>query len=290
MIGDMTQINRELVEWIGRISFSRPVRNVTRDFSDAVLAAEILKLYYPRHVELHNYIPVNSISTKKENWRMLNRKVLVKLDMKLNEDEITQLASGSNNAIEKLLARLQVKVLKNSLTTHKLKFKENIEGEKIINSSPIANDYSQSSLESSNNLNNETCERENKLSKFMHLKQGILFSCIFCVLARVWHIFVYCIPHRFRRHRTENVNDKSVQRTIYELNQELCKKEEIINSLEHKIVHLKNSIKFTDLPVSSLTAQILQNDVKIKQSTKSRSINSVRTKSRLHSFHETKVA
>ncbi|KAL0131199.1 hypothetical protein PUN28_002632 [Cardiocondyla obscurior] len=223
----MTQINRELVEWIGRISFSRPVRNVTRDFSDAVLAAEILKLYYPRHVELHNYIPVNSISTKKENWRMLNRKVLVKLDMKLNEDEITQLASGSNNAIEKLLARLQVKVLKNSLTTHKLKFKENIEDDVLVD---VTVD------------------------------------------------------------RTENVNDKSVQRTIYELNQELCKKEEIINSLEHKIVHLKNSIKFTDLPVSSLTAQILQNDVKIKQSTKSRSINSVRTKSRLHSFHETKVA
>ncbi|XP_018048563.1 PREDICTED: sperm flagellar protein 1-like [Atta colombica] len=96
MIGDTVEINnKELIEWIDGIPFSRPARNLTRDFSDAVLTAEVLKLYYPRHVELHNYVSANSINTKKENWKMLNRKVLAKLDIKLSSDVIHQLASDS---------------------------------------------------------------------------------------------------------------------------------------------------------------------------------------------------
>ena len=36
MIGDTAQIdNKELIEWIDGIPFSRPARNLTRDFSDA---------------------------------------------------------------------------------------------------------------------------------------------------------------------------------------------------------------------------------------------------------------
>lgn len=36
MIGDTVQIdNKELIEWIDGIPFSRPARNLTRDFSDA---------------------------------------------------------------------------------------------------------------------------------------------------------------------------------------------------------------------------------------------------------------
>lgn len=90
----------------------------------------------------------------------------------------------------------------------------------------------------------------------------------------------------------EDANDESVQRTIYaELKQELREKEEIISTLNHKITYLESSMKLKDLRISSLAAQILQNAVKMDQSAKSQSIDSVRAKLclRSHNFHETKA-
>ncbi|KYN05277.1 PREDICTED: sperm flagellar protein 1-like [Cyphomyrmex costatus] len=300
MIGDTAQIdNKELIEWIDGIPFSRPARNLTRDFSDAVLTAEVLKLYYPRHVELHNYVPANSINTKKENWKMLNRKVLVKLDMKLSSDTIHQLANGSQGAIEKLLTKLRVKVLRDDVEIHKPKVKDvesNVEGEKIGDSS--LDDYLKLPVESQS-TDNETCKI--KSSKFTCLKRGILivFNWILCFF-RIWNIFNYCTLPRFRKHaladvttgRIEEANDENVQRTIYsELKQELREKEEVISTLNHKIAYLESSMKLKDLRISSLAAQILQNAVEMDQSAKSQSIDGARAKlrSRSHNFHETKA-
>lgn len=58
---------------------------------------------------------------------MLNRKVLVKLDMKLSNDTIDQLANGSQSAIEKLLTKLRMKVLKDGVEMHRPKLKD-VEG------------------------------------------------------------------------------------------------------------------------------------------------------------------
>ncbi|XP_053985429.1 sperm flagellar protein 1-like [Hylaeus volcanicus] len=104
----------ELYSWISTIPFSKPNRNLTRDFSDAVLMAEVLKVYYPRYVDLHNYVPASSLSTKKENWSILNRKVLSKIDMKLSKDAINQLANCHPGTAEQLLLELRDKILKNS--------------------------------------------------------------------------------------------------------------------------------------------------------------------------------
>lgn len=54
---------------------------------------------------------------------MLNRKVLVKLDMKLSSDTIHQLANGSQDAIEKLLTKLRMKVLKDGVEMNRPKLK-----------------------------------------------------------------------------------------------------------------------------------------------------------------------
>lgn len=64
---------------------------------------------------------------------MLNRKVLLKLDIKLSSDTIHQLANGSQGAIEKLLTKLRIKVLKDGIELHRPKFKDsslesNVEG------------------------------------------------------------------------------------------------------------------------------------------------------------------
>lgn len=61
----------EVYDWVDEFPLSRPKRNIARDFSDAVMVAEILNIYLPNIVELHNYPPVNSIRKKRYNWETL---------------------------------------------------------------------------------------------------------------------------------------------------------------------------------------------------------------------------
>lgn len=90
-----------------------------------VLMAELLKLYYPRYVELHNYVPASNLNMKKENWNTLNRKVLAKLNMRLNKDMIHCLANASQGMIEKLLLELRIKVLTDGVEMQKPRLVKN---------------------------------------------------------------------------------------------------------------------------------------------------------------------
>ena len=68
-------------EWIDSIPLSREKKNMTIDFSDGVLAAEILKHYYPKLVELHNYPSTFNTKQKLSNWNTLCIKVLKKINL-----------------------------------------------------------------------------------------------------------------------------------------------------------------------------------------------------------------
>ncbi|XP_012261271.2 sperm flagellar protein 1-like isoform X2 [Athalia rosae] len=136
----------EIYEWIDGIQFSRPKKNVlARDFSDAVLMAELLKRYYPRYVDVHNYIGGSSIAKKIDNWATLNRKVLGKIDMKLSKEVINQLANSQQGAIEKLLIDLRSKILKDCNAERDslyFNYEENGRGETVrslLNPEEVAN-------------------------------------------------------------------------------------------------------------------------------------------------------
>jgi len=77
--------------------------------------AELLKRYYPKNVDVHNYVAGNSVAKKIDNWSTLNRKVLSKMDMKLGKDVINQLANSQSGVIEKVLADLRAKIMKDSI-------------------------------------------------------------------------------------------------------------------------------------------------------------------------------
>lgn len=62
----------QLLEWIDGLPFSRPKKNLSRDFSDGVLVAEILKNYHPKLVQLHNYPSASALNAKFSNWKTLN--------------------------------------------------------------------------------------------------------------------------------------------------------------------------------------------------------------------------
>lgn len=67
------------------------------------MLAKLIKLYLPNLVELHNYVSAVGATKKIENWNTMNKKIMKKLDIKLSEKEISDLAQAKPGVIESLL-------------------------------------------------------------------------------------------------------------------------------------------------------------------------------------------
>ncbi|KAE9085957.1 hypothetical protein PF010_g20273 [Phytophthora fragariae] len=94
-------------DWIYQFTFSRPMKTPARDFSDAVLLAEILAQLVPAWVQLHNYPSTLRFQQKLSNWETLNRKVLTRLKCGISLKHQEDLANAVPGAVELLL--IQVK-------------------------------------------------------------------------------------------------------------------------------------------------------------------------------------
>ena len=101
---------KAILKWIDSFALSRSSKKLSRDFSDAVLLAEILKFEFPKLVDMHNYTACNSVQGKVQNWSALNRKVLKKLNVHLKEEEIERLAKAEMNFIEEVIFEVMNKV------------------------------------------------------------------------------------------------------------------------------------------------------------------------------------
>ncbi|XP_069833247.1 sperm flagellar protein 1 [Dendropsophus ebraccatus] len=101
---------QDLYAWVDRIPLSRPKKNICRDFSDGVLTAEVVKYYFPKLVEMHNYVPANSTQQKLSNWTILNRKVLNKLNFSVPDDVIRKIVQCSPGVVELVLTSLRQKI------------------------------------------------------------------------------------------------------------------------------------------------------------------------------------
>uniref|UniRef100_A0A8U7P9M3 Sperm flagellar 1 n=1 Tax=Corvus moneduloides TaxID=1196302 RepID=A0A8U7P9M3_CORMO len=99
-----------LYRWLDTVPLSRPRRNIARDFSDGVLAAEVVKFFFPSMVELHSFVPTSSTAQKVANWGHLNRKVLSKLNFRVPEEMIQQLVQSRPGMAEQLLQLLREKI------------------------------------------------------------------------------------------------------------------------------------------------------------------------------------
>uniref|UniRef100_A0A663DJH5 Sperm flagellar 1 n=1 Tax=Aquila chrysaetos chrysaetos TaxID=223781 RepID=A0A663DJH5_AQUCH len=105
-VGDL----RGLYRWLDAVPLSRPRRNIARDFSDGVLAAEVVKFFFPAMVQLHSYVPASSTPQKLANWGHLNRKVLSKLNFSIPGDMIRQVVQCRPGTVEQVLLVLQQKI------------------------------------------------------------------------------------------------------------------------------------------------------------------------------------
>ena len=93
-------------EWIDSIPLSKQKKNIARDFSDGQLLAEVIKYYIPKIVDTNNYPSSSNTNQKNNNWVTLNNKVLKKININLSKNEINNIISCKNYAIENLLIRV----------------------------------------------------------------------------------------------------------------------------------------------------------------------------------------
>jgi len=66
-----------IYEWVDSVPLSRSKKNITRDFSDAVLLAEMIKNSKSSLVDLHNYPSAHSAKKKLANWITLNGNLIL---------------------------------------------------------------------------------------------------------------------------------------------------------------------------------------------------------------------
>ncbi|KAA3673653.1 uncharacterized protein DEA37_0012460 [Paragonimus westermani] len=110
----MTDIDDAVLQnlyiWVDKVPLTRVKRNISRDFSDGVLMAEVMKHFFPKYVNLHNFPICNASDAKKKNWQLLNWKVFKKLNFELSDDVIDALVAGRPGTIEKVLLLLKTKI------------------------------------------------------------------------------------------------------------------------------------------------------------------------------------
>mmetsp|Transcript_77932 Transcript_77932/g.167236 ORF Transcript_77932/g.167236 Transcript_77932/m.167236 type:complete len:234 (+) Transcript_77932:82-783(+) len=98
---------QNLYNWVDETPLSRPKRNISRDFADGVLFAEIVNNFFPRLIEMHNYSAANSHTQKMYNWTTLNNKVLKKLGYQIHQQDLEDIIKAAPGAIERVLKVLQ---------------------------------------------------------------------------------------------------------------------------------------------------------------------------------------
>ncbi|KAI4501641.1 hypothetical protein M0802_002976 [Mischocyttarus mexicanus] len=256
---DQCDNSKELCAWIESIPFLKSKKNLSplslyRDFSDGVLLAEILKVYYPRYVDLHNYIPANNYFLKKENWNTLNRKILTKIDIKLNKDIVSQLVNGHQESIEKLLFDIKCKI-------------DKIDQRDVLPLNTTTN-YEQGNsndLQQSENTSDDNCTKmlisENRnIQKFV-APSRLTISCIKNAIfyAAIWLLRVKDNVNEDKIIEVD-LEDEDVPRQIcIQLRQELREKDNLICTLNHQIAYLEGAMKLKDLRISSLMSKINSN-------------------------------
>ena len=164
-----------IYEWIDEVPLSRPKRNITRDFADGAMIAEVVKHYHPRLVELHNYPPSNSTQQKTNNWNILNTKVFKRMGFQISRTDIDKVINAVPQAIERVL-----KVVKDRIEDYKegrgeepiVEEKPQVPGKKgkVVESRPIVQNSALKEKDQVIHELKETIEiMENKINKLEQL-------------------------------------------------------------------------------------------------------------------------
>ena len=110
-MNDLEPINEEEIQmiynWIDQIPLSRSKKNISRDFSDGLLIAEVVRHFIPKIVDLHNYPSANSVAQKANNWKILNFKIFKKLGFQVSKSDVEKIINSVPEIIERVLLLLK---------------------------------------------------------------------------------------------------------------------------------------------------------------------------------------
>ena len=67
---------------------ARNMTQLSHALSDGVVIAHGIHKVFPRLLNMHTYTPSNSEAGKIDNWKTMNEKCLVKMKVKLSDDDI----------------------------------------------------------------------------------------------------------------------------------------------------------------------------------------------------------
>ena len=112
---------QKLYTWIDEIPLSRPKRNISMDFADCVLVAELVSHYFPKLISLHNYSPANSTPQKLYNWQTLSDKILRKFNMPLSKTDMEGIIQCRPGYIERFLFTLQFRMASGDIDSGTIK-------------------------------------------------------------------------------------------------------------------------------------------------------------------------
>ncbi|XP_024941740.1 sperm flagellar protein 1 isoform X2 [Cephus cinctus] len=251
----------EIYTWLDEVVSSGAKKNISRDFSDGVLMAEVLKVYYPHYVDSHNYTPANSIRTKKENWNTLNRKVFSKIEMKLSNTVINQLVNSQQGTIDKVLTDLKSKIEADLITrsSSSQKFDETDKEQKTDENEMLLKIKPSSPMQVATKASNIYFKISQYLKNVFTILGGWIITGLF---------FWTWIFRRSNKEWLPSVNvpstisgfadtEELVSHFIYEqLKQELHQKVNTISTLNQRIAHLRKVLRIKNVRIAHLTLQI----------------------------------
>ncbi|XP_061646729.1 sperm flagellar protein 1 isoform X2 [Phyllopteryx taeniolatus] len=164
---------QDLYAWIDKIRLSRPKRHIANDFSDGVMVAEVVKHFFPKIIDLHNYTPASSTQQKLSNWNLLNRKVFSKLNFHVPEKSVKKIVLRSAGVIESVLSGLREKI--DQRLDHKTRNISDLEYYDTRNPEKTLTELSQSEARYLSQMVREEVKRDDKLkmetSKLQHTAQ-----------------------------------------------------------------------------------------------------------------------
>lgn len=114
--------------WLDTLHFSKPKKNLTRDFADGVMFFEVLKQVCPQQiVEQHNVTPTFNKTQRLNNWKQIQKRINSRSILTITNQEIDAIVTFQPYAIEQLLEKLLnlVKSKKNLIKPQEKKIDKN---------------------------------------------------------------------------------------------------------------------------------------------------------------------
>lgn len=98
----------DLYEWLDRVPLSKPRSNVEKDFSDGILAAEIVRFYYPDLVDFRMLRQTLNLQERTDQWKLLNSEIFDKIGLTVPSHVLTQLSISKSGIAQAFLFNLRM--------------------------------------------------------------------------------------------------------------------------------------------------------------------------------------